>query len=287
MSLLSQNLQAFTSIVRSGTVHGAAEILGLTQTGITQRIRSLEKELETTLFLRSRKGMKLTQEGEALLRYCNAAEELEGEAYSQIKGAGTDREVIVTIVGPTSIMNSRIIPSCLEFYKEWPNLILNFIVNDSVDRINMVKGGQATIAVVPPEIVPNEMDSKVLKPDRYILVGSPKWKGRRIIDILENERIIDFEEQDPTTLNYLKKHNLISNLKKTRIFVNSNESIIKMFSEGIGFGTLTQEIAKPFIDRKKLVQLNSGNAMDDPQAICWYPRHQLPDYMKDIVKNIK
>jgi len=288
MSLLSQNLQAFVSIVRQGTVHGAANELGLTQTGITQRIRSLEKELEATLFLRSRKGMKLTREGEALLRYCRGTEDLEGETYSQIKGAGKDREVKVTIVGPTSIMNSRIIPSCLDLYTKWPNLILNFIIDDSsVDRINMVRGAQATIAVVPPETVPNEMDSKLLKPDRYILVGSPKWKGRKIIDILKNERVIDFDERDPTTLNYLKKHKLVSNLKKTRIFVNSNESIIQMFSKGIGFGTLTQEIAKSFIETNKLIQLNGGSVMDDPQSICWYPRHQLPSYMNDIIKSIK
>ena len=66
MSLLSANLQAFVSVARQGTVHGAAAELYLTQTGITQRIRAIEKELKTTLFLRSRKGMTLTQEGEAL-----------------------------------------------------------------------------------------------------------------------------------------------------------------------------------------------------------------------------
>ena len=50
------------AIVRQGTVHGAAGELHLTQTGVTQRIRAIEQKLETTLFLRSRKGMKLTQE---------------------------------------------------------------------------------------------------------------------------------------------------------------------------------------------------------------------------------
>ena len=63
MSLLSQNLQAFAAIVKQGTVMGAAKELRLTQTGVTQRIRSLEQQLATTLFIRSRKGMKLTSEG--------------------------------------------------------------------------------------------------------------------------------------------------------------------------------------------------------------------------------
>ena len=67
MSLLSPTLEAFWAVVRKGTVQDASHILGITQTGVTQRIRSLEKQLKTTLFTRSRKGMKLTAEGEALL----------------------------------------------------------------------------------------------------------------------------------------------------------------------------------------------------------------------------
>ena len=58
MRLLNHNLQAFMAIVQQSTVHGAANKLGLTQTAVTQRIRSIERDLETTLFIRSRKGMK-------------------------------------------------------------------------------------------------------------------------------------------------------------------------------------------------------------------------------------
>src|SRR3989338_2979815 len=97
MSLLAANLKAFMAIVQQGTVHGAAHDLHLTQTAVTQRIRVIEKELGTTLFLRSRKGMKLTQEGEALLRYCKGAEDLEGEVLSQMLGAGKEKPLYITM----------------------------------------------------------------------------------------------------------------------------------------------------------------------------------------------
>ena len=41
--------------------------------------------------------MVLTQEGEALLRYCNATLELEEEALSNIKGAGVESEIEIKI----------------------------------------------------------------------------------------------------------------------------------------------------------------------------------------------
>lgn len=287
MSLLSANLHAFVAVVRQGTVHGAASELRLTQTGVTQRIRALEKELGTTLFLRSRKGMRLTQDGEALLRYCKGAEDLEGEFQSQVGGAAKGRPVYVTLVGPTSVMVSRIVDLCANLYSEWPDLQLSFIISDNRERLNQVRSGQATFAIVPPEEVPNEMDSKRLKPDRYILVASAKWKGRRMSDLLENERVIDFDADDQTTLNYLKKFDLISQLKKPRIFANNNAAIVNLFARGVGFGTLTQEVARPHLESGALVALNGGAIIDDPLALVWYPRPEMPLYFKSIITAIK
>jgi bifunctional ADP-heptose synthase (sugar kinase/adenylyltransferase) len=76
---------------------------------VTQRIRSLESSLSTTLFTRSRKGMMLTHEGQALLRYCQASKELEGEALAQITGAGSQATVRICVTGPSSIMRSRML----------------------------------------------------------------------------------------------------------------------------------------------------------------------------------
>src|ERR1700690_1249493 len=122
MILLDSRLQAFMAIVFNHTVHGAAKDLGLTQTGVTQRIRALESQLGTTLFTRSRRGMMLTQEGEALNRYCLAAGDLEGLALNQMLGAGTSSPIRVNISGPTSIMTSRVVPSCLSLYERFPSL---------------------------------------------------------------------------------------------------------------------------------------------------------------------
>lgn len=287
MSLLSPNLKAFLAITRQGTVHGAAHDLHLTQTAVTQRIRAIEKELGTTLFLRSRKGMTLTQEGEALLRYCKGAEDLEGEAFSQIHGAAKDRPVFLTLAGPTSVMTARIAAQCAGLYADWPSLQLNFLISDADDRVNLVRSGHAALAIVPPERIPNEMESKRLKPERYLLVASPLWKGRRLQDLLENERVIDFDANDHTTLNYLKRFSLSTSLCKPRLFINDNATIINYFSRGIGFGTLTQEIARPHLAAGDLIVLNGGAAMEDPLALVWYRRPETPLYFKALIHAIK
>lgn len=287
MSLLDPRLQAFVSIVRNHTVHGAAKELKLTQTGVTQRIRALESQLGVTLFTRSRRGMMLTQEGEALNRYCMGAGDLEGLALNQILGAGRSSAIRVNISGPTSIMTSRIVPSCISLYEKFPALFLNFEMNDSETRVSQLRQGLAHLVIIPPEQVANEMDSKMLKADQYVLVGSPKWKNRKIAEIVKNERMIDFYESDQTTFKYLKKFSLFQDSIHDRLFANNNDAIVRLFSAGVGYGTLTLEVALPHVERGEIIVLNSRMTLEDSQALAWYPRPKVPAYFKAVIDSIK
>lgn len=283
---MNNGLQAFRAIVETGTVHSAADRLSLTQTAITQRLKGLENSLGLTLFLRSRRGMTLTEDGQALLQYCRSVEHLEGAFLSRISGQKKS-DVSLTIVGPTSAISSRIVENCEPLYSKYPHLRLHLRSDDHANRVDLVRRAEADLAIVSPEEVPNEMEGKVLKPDRYLLVASSKWKGRRLHEILESERIIDFYESDPTTKNYLRKFELLSHVKRGRLFVNENEALISLFSQGVGYGTLTESVAEPHLKSGRIITLNRGQSMEDGLALVWYPRPQKPDYFADLVRAIK
>jgi len=287
MSLLSPNLQAFVSIVHHQTVHGAAGELGITQTGVTQRIRALESELSTTLFIRSRRGMKLTTEGQALFRYCQAAKDLEGPALAQIIGGAKTTEVRTILCGPTSIMSSRVVPQCAPLTKTFKNLIFTFQLNDLDSRIEDLRSGAVHLAIVSPSQVAREMDSKMLKPEKYLMVGSPKWKGRRFQDIIKTELLIDFDPTDTTSMQYLKNFDLAEHIRSERHFANNNSVLVDLFANGYGYGVLTMDVAKPYLENGELMALNSGAVFENPLALAWYPRHQMPEYFQAIVRAIK
>lgn len=287
MSLLSPQLQAFLSVAKNKTVHGAAKDLGITQTGVTQRIRTLESSLSTTLFMRSRRGMLLTAEGEALLRYCQASRDLEGETRAQIQGAGVQATVNVCITGPTSIMRSRIVPQCVAVMKQFRELLLRFNITDIENWIDHLRIGSAQLAIVPHELVGRELDSKVLKPERYVLVGPKTWKKRPLLDIVKNERIIDFDPSDNMSFEYLRKFKLLEYAKTDRHFVNSNESISWLIQNGLGYGVFTLEFAETFLKRCDVVLLNEGKVYEYPMALAWYPRPSSPAYWSTLIKTIR
>lgn len=286
MSLLSPPLEAFMAIVKHKTVHGAASAIHLTQTAVTQRIRSLEKQLKVTLFVRSRRGMVLTQEGEALLRYCQAAKSLEGEALAQIQKTGTETEVELTISAPTSIMRARIVPSCLSIMQSFPNLLMHFDVDDGEDRHEKLRAGLADLVILREEHLRPEMEYKNLHPEEYVLVGSAKWKGRRLKEIIQNERIIDFDQDDTVTFDYLKEYDLFDEAQHSRYFVNRTENLALMVSAGIGYTTLAKEFAKPYVKNHELIILNHEKTLNIPLVLAWFDRPEPPTYFSAVVEAI-
>ncbi len=285
MSLLSHPLQAFMSIARQGTVHAAAKELGITQTGVTQRIRSLEKDLGITLFIRSRSGMKLSAEGNALLRYCKNVVELEGELSGHLSGKADQTTVSLSIAGPTSVMSSRIVKQTLPLYKDFPQLLLNFVIDDSENRVLLAKSAKADLIIIHPSEVPNEMDSKKLSSEKYLLVANPLWKKRKLSEIIKNEKLVDFDVNDRMSLNYLDKFG-INNIG-SRIFANNNECLIDLIIHGIAYGILSLENAQPLIDSAKVIALNSGAVYESPLALAWYPRPQMPLYFQSLLKLLR
>ena len=287
MSLLSPQLQAFMAIAKEKTVHGAADIVHLTQTAVTQRIRSLEAQLNTTLFIRSRKGMLLTEEGKALLRYCQATQELEGEALSKISGAATESEIKMRITSPSSMMKVRIIPQCISLLAQFPKILFTFDVNDLENRHQRLKSGECDFAILQQEDCALEMECKKLKPEEYVLVCSSKWKGRTLKDIVSTERIIDFDETDKTTIQYLKHFDLFHLARQDRHFVNSPELLAMMVMSGIGYTTLTKEFAKSYLNENHLISLNQNKIFENQIFLAWYQRPEPPKYFLSIIHAIK
>ena len=287
LSLLNPQLEVFLAVAKSKSMHGAAKAIYLSQTAVTKRIKSLESRLKTTLFIRTRHGVQLTPDGEALLRYCYATQDLEGETLACIRNAGSETTARINITGPSSVMNSRIVPQCLMVIKKFPRLFVNFEINDSEQRIKSLQNGTHHFAIIEPQYMMKEMQAKKLQDEKYLLVCSSHWKNRSMHDILKSETIIDFDESDQMTFNYLKKYKLLNIAQKERHFINRTCSLKKMLVEGYGYGVLTHEMAKEHLDNSQLITLNSGKIYKNTLVLAWYARPEPSKYFSEIIQAIK
>jgi LysR family transcriptional regulator (chromosome initiation inhibitor) len=287
MMIANAQLPTFMAVAELLNLSAAARKLGITQTGATQRIKSLEQSLGTTLFTRSRSGMRLTADGHLLFRYCAEVSNLEGQFFSGMKSGGQTREVELCLVGPMSLLAGRVVPRYSEIVRKWPNLNLRFVIDSNANRLNQLKRGACDLAFVFPNEVSLELDSKLIKPVEYLLVATPEWKSRPLKEILRTEKLLAYHPGDTTGLDYLRTFKLLEHFKRTRLCVSENITLIRVLELGLGFGVLPREIAEPLINENKLAPLNQGRSHKIAYALAWYPRREMPDYFREIVRMIK
>lgn len=286
MILLNQNIEAFLVVAELSSVSAAARRLGLTQTGVTQRIKALEKEVRIALFTRSRSGMRLTPEGQSFLRYCLDARGLEERLSNELKKSGGDHETTLTIVGPANLIGGRVAFQCRHVFDKWPKLNFHFSIDSYANRLNRLKQGTVDLAILQAHEVGAELDSKLLKPLEYILVCTTKWKARALEDILKNERLYAWNANDSAGFDYLKTFGLLGMVKRPRLYANEDQVLQNQLSLGAGFGILPRELADPLIEAGKLMVLNGNKAVKVKMALAWYPRSEMPDYFKEIIRSI-
>jgi DNA-binding transcriptional LysR family regulator len=287
MMIAQAQLPTFMAVAELLNLSAAARKLGITQTGATQRIKSLEQSLGATLFTRSRSGMRLTEEGRLLFRYCLEVSSLEGQFFPGIKGAGQTREVELCIVGPMSLLAGRVVPRYSEIARKWANLNLRFVIDSNANRLNQLKRGACDLAFIFPNEVGLELDSKRIKPVEYLLVATPEWKSRPLKEMLGTEKLLAYHPGDTTGLDYLRTFKLLEHFKRSRFCVSENITLIRLLELGLGFGVLPREIAEPMIDENKLAVLNQGRSYKIAYALAWYPRREMPGYFREIVRMIK
>ena len=86
-----KQIQAFITVAREGNMTLAAEKMGITQSGLSRLLLSLEADLSASLFERHKHGMALSEYGSAFLPYALTMLNTEQKAREEIeliRGAG-------------------------------------------------------------------------------------------------------------------------------------------------------------------------------------------------------
>lgn len=288
--LLTPALEAFIEVAHAGTVHGAAQKLRLTQAAVTSRIKGLEDSLSASLFLRSRRGMTLTDAGHHLLQHCLRIRASEGELLSMVRGVPDEQEVRVRIQGTSSIMRARVIPA-LSMLKASPSMrsaatkvVYTFIIDDNLNGIEALKQGACDFALVRDTQVPNECDSKRLKPERYVLCVPVAWAKRSAEDIVSEERIIDFDPMDDFTFAWLERARLKQQARPERVFANNTDAMCSLTELGMGYCVVSEEFARPLAAQKRIAILDPHRAYEVKRALAWFSRAYMPEPMREVVR---
>ncbi len=115
-------IRAFEAAARTGSFTAAARETGLTQASISQRIGHLEQTINTPLFIRGARGVRLSVDGEAWLPYVTNALETLRQSATDLFGAQHRK---ITIAAGASVIQNWLAPRLASF-PQAPGLQISF-----------------------------------------------------------------------------------------------------------------------------------------------------------------
>lgn len=234
-------LEGFLEVARRGSVSRAAEALFITQPTLTARLHGLERELGTKLFLRTPRGMRLTDAGRAWVPFAERAMRALAEgrdALEQVKTASAGH----LIIGSALAVSTYILPDLLErFVAAHPRVEVAVRTGHSEDVVEMVLRDEVQLGLGRAISHP-DLDLHPFHREELTLVCAPDhpFVKRRTVTLAEvtNEKLIMF---DRTSSYYeITQSAFITAGVRLRRFMemDSIEAAKKMVERGLGVALL-------------------------------------------------
>ena len=92
-----KDLQYFLAVAQAGTITGAAAKLCMAQPPLSRQMKELEEELGTTLFIRGKRHIRLTEEGIFLRQQAEEILSLMEKTRGQLSRMGTGAGGLISI----------------------------------------------------------------------------------------------------------------------------------------------------------------------------------------------
>ena len=140
----------FLQTVRSGSLSAAAEVLGCSQSAVSQMLSGLEGELGVILLRRSRTGIQLTEEGRLLLPEIEALLESQRRIENICSGLRGGERGAVTVASFSSVAVHWLPGIFKAFGEAHPGIELRLNTGDYHDVSQWLETGAADIGFITP-----------------------------------------------------------------------------------------------------------------------------------------
>jgi DNA-binding transcriptional LysR family regulator len=150
LTALAPRLRWFVAVGRTEHVTQAADELGVPQSTLSRGIARLERELRTSLFVRSGRSVRLTREGRLLLRYAERALAELATGARELAGEVDSVSGRVTLAFlPT--LGAEVVPRVIgEFRARHPGIRFDLVQDAHAVLLQRLRAGEADLALTSP-----------------------------------------------------------------------------------------------------------------------------------------
>lgn len=286
------DLAAFAEVVRAGSFTRAAARIGVTQSALSQTIRTLEKRLDQRLLNRTTRSVAPTEAGERLFqvvdrRLADIDDELSLLAERRGKPAGTIR-ITATVHAVRSLVWPRLQP----WLPRYPDIRIEI---SSDNRFTDIVADRFDIGVRLGGDVAKDMIATRIAPDlKMAVVGSPAYftehaPPRTPKDLVEHDCIA---LRLPThgglmTWEFRRDRQVHGVAPRGRLVFNASELAIDAALAGYGLAWVPAELVEDALAAGTLVAVLDRHAVTYPGYHAYYATRRASPALTLVIEALR
>lgn len=262
MNINFELYRVFYTVANTKNITKAAEELMISQPAISKSIKNLEDQLGGQLFIRTKRGVILTDEGREFYNYISRAMEYIYNAENKFTDLINLNTGTIKIGISSTLTKTFLLPYLKEFHKKYPKIDIQIVTNISKELIPKLKNGLIDIVVlnVVDDIKDKDIDIIECKKVEDCFVVSDTYKELinkklSLKDLNKYPLILQSKGSNTRTfIDNLAKENGV--VLKPNIELASYSLVVEFAKIGLGIGYVTKDYIKKDLENKELYMLN-------------------------------
>ncbi len=283
-------LAALSAVLRTGSFERAAQILHVTQSAISQRVRQLEEQAGTSLVIRSQ-PCRATDAGERLFRH---AEEL------QLLAQGVRRDLGLAVPGagevrgwPTLRLAVNADSLATWFFPamaEVETVLFDLVIDDQDHSADWLQRGEVRAAISGSPKPVQGCDCRPLGALRYLATASPsfveRWFGAEGLTVqrISEAPVITFNAKDRLQTRWAEQALGIASMGPSH-WLPSSHAFVDAAIAGLGWGMNPEALAAKAIADGRLQELIPGQPLDVP--LYWHVSRTVAGALKPLTAAVQ
>lgn len=292
MAFTLRQLQFFVAAAEQCSVTGAARSLSISQSSVTEAIRSLEEDLGVTLFERRTRGLVITHKGNLFLRH---AIQILADVANARMGFKEDneRETGELFFGATPLVSGYCLAELFSrFRRAYPEITLNALEESGENLLHLLIGGELDLALMLASSIGDQkaamnMETLLVSPFRLWLPAAHALTKAEAVSLeaLSGENLIalKIDEMEESTKHLMQA---LPVKPRTVFRTGSVEAVRSLVATGGGIAILPNLVYRPWSLEGNRIDIRdvSGDLPSVQVALVWRKGSPLPKPASNFIK---
>ncbi|AVH41029.1 LysR family transcriptional regulator ArgP [Agrobacterium tumefaciens] len=264
------SMRAVALVAQTGSFEKAAQVLCVTPSAVSQRIKQLEERLGVVLIVRGNPCVA-TEKGEWLCRHMDHVGMLESELFQQLPAlaeAGAAQERVTLNIATNADSLGTWFLDAVSKFTGGSDYLVNIAVDDQDHTVEWLRGGRVLAAVTAHAKPVQGCRVLPLGVLRYHATASPDFMARHFAGgvtpaALARAPGLTFNQKDRLQASWVRKV-LGEDIAYPTHWLPSTDGFVKASLSGMGWGLNPVQLVGDHLKTGRLVEVVPGTPLDIP-----------------------